>query len=84
MCKYTVVGENILVSVIPQPSETLGGIVLPEASQQRVVHAVVVGVSDEIKKIVVGDKVVYGAQSHTTPVDEYFVVSEYDVLLKYQ
>jgi chaperonin GroES len=76
-------GKRVLVELQDKEETTASGIILPDSAQEKPSEATVVAVSDEVKDISVGNKVVFGkfGGSELTLDSEKFLVLNYSEIL---
>jgi chaperonin GroES len=76
-------GKRVLVKLQDKEETTASGIILPDSAQEKPSEATVVAVSDEVKDISVGNKVVFGkfGGSELTLDSEKFLVLNYSEIL---
>jgi chaperonin GroES len=82
-------GDRVLVKVQEVETKTASGIIIPDnASQEKPTVAEVVAIGEDVKHVVVGDKIIYAkyAQSATVSIDgtEYLVMETSEVLGKFK
>jgi chaperonin GroES len=76
-------GKRVLVELQDKEETTASGIILPDSAQEKPSEATVVAVSDEVKDISVGNKIVFGkfGGSELTLDSEKFLVLNYSEIL---
>jgi chaperonin GroES len=76
-------GKRVLVKLQDKEETTASGIILPDSAQEKPSEATVVAVSDEVKDISVGNKIVFGkfGGSELTLDSEKFLVLNYSEIL---
>ena len=77
------VGDQVLVTKIKPPTETAGGILLPEDSQRNSDHGLVMDVGKKVEEVKKGDEIVYapyGPREFKHDNVEYLILKEEDVL----
>ncbi len=75
--------NNILIKPEKQEEKTAGGIYIPDTVREKPVYGIVVEVSDEVKDIKKGDKVLYkkwGANSCTFQGEEMVILDRTELI----
>ncbi len=79
MVKYIPIGKKVVVKPVPKESKTSSGILLKEEIQKQKGEGTIIAIGAEVKKLKVGDRILFSPLYYDEIDEENFVLNEEDV-----